>query len=113
MYILVHYTDTQSNHSLIVQDSDFSKNLSFSTVCPVQMIGGKVMKKAMFAVPIIYDWGKKGNIQRQIYICLQMIALRVDLLQRCTNCITHTETNFRNSKVTASFSEFLKTSSSN
>lgn len=58
MYILVHYTDTQSNYSLIVQDYDFSKNLSFSMVSPVQMKGGKVMKKAMFATSIIYDWGK-------------------------------------------------------
>ena len=57
MYTLVHYADVQSNYSLIVQDSDFSKNFSFNVVSPVQMVGGKVMKKAMFGISIIYDWG--------------------------------------------------------
>lgn len=59
MYTLVHYTDIQSNYSLIVQDSDFPKNFSFSMVSPVQMAGGKVMKKAMVGISIIDDWGKK------------------------------------------------------
>lgn len=78
MHTLVHYTDIQSNDSLIVQNSDFSENSSFSAISPVRiMVGVKVIKKATFAVFIIYDWVKK-NQQRQIYICIQMIDLRVD-----------------------------------
>lgn len=109
MCTLVHYTGIQSNDSLIVQNSDLSKNFSFSMISPVQItVGGKVIKKAMFAVFIIYDWVKKNNQQRQIYICIQMIDLRSDWLQRCTNCITHTATNFRNSKWQVPFLDFWK-----
>lgn len=44
----------------MVQNSDFSKNSSFSAISPVQiMVGVKFIKKAMFAVFIIYDWVKK------------------------------------------------------
>jgi len=79
MYTLVQYVDIQSNYSLIVWDSDFSKNFSFSTISPVQIIvGAKAMKKAMFYISLTLSLGKKGNQPRQIYICIQMIDLRVD-----------------------------------
>lgn len=71
------------------------------------MLSGKVMKKAMYGTFMIGEKINK-NQQKQIYIYIKMIDLRVDWLQRCTNSITHTETDFRNSNWQLPFLDFWK-----
>lgn len=96
MLTLAQYMDIQNNCSLI-QDSELSMNMfSHGFACTDGRWKSNDESNGWYT----YYWRlrNKGNWQRENPKCIQMIAWRLDRLQRCTNSNKHTENNFGNSK---------------